>query len=56
MNSLTVACRGYSVHTKKTLKLTDRRKVPWSEDYLESHVRQLNTPRAASEKLGTFSL
>jgi len=30
----------------------DERKVPWSEEYPESHVRQLNAPRGAAEELG----
>ena len=30
----------------------DARKVPWSEEYPESHVRQLNAPRGAAEELG----
>lgn len=30
----------------------DERKVPWSEEDPESHVRQLNKPRGAAEELG----
>lgn len=30
----------------------DERKVPWSGEYPESHVRQLNAPRGAAEELG----
>ncbi|GKV51691.1 hypothetical protein SLEP1_g58322 [Rubroshorea leprosula] len=26
--------------------------MPWSEEYPESHVRQLNAPRGATEELG----
>jgi len=26
--------------------------MSWSEEYFESHVRQLNTPRGATEELG----
>ena len=29
----------------------DERKVPWSEEDPESHVRQLNTPQGAAEEL-----
>lgn len=31
----------------------DEQKVPWGEEYPESHVRQLNAPRrGAAEELG----
>lgn len=30
----------------------DERKVPWSEEYPESHVRKHNAPRGAAEELG----
>ena len=30
----------------------DERRVPWSGEYPESHVRQLNAPRGAAEELG----
>lgn len=30
----------------------DERRVPWSEEYPESHGWQLNAPRGAAEELG----
>lgn len=30
----------------------DEREAPWSEEYPESHVRQLNAPRGTAEELG----
>lgn len=30
----------------------DERKAPWSEEYPESHVRQLNASRGLAEELG----
>lgn len=29
----------------------DERKVPWSGEYPESHIRQLNGPRGSAEEL-----